>query len=253
MARLRLAGDRAAAKPAESTLMLSGRDAWAVECIVMGCSSRFMPRAFRLSAPRSTGAHPVPLPVRLLCEGAGRRLVVVDVVIERDAELAVLEEAVAAAGAGHGRAALVEGEAGIGKTRLLEAARVHAIASRARALYATADEIEADVPLAAARALLARAAGGFAPGGPSRLGVLALAGGLGETGAPGSRGDQVVHALWWLIVELAEEGPLALFLDDAQWADELTLALLRLAARRARELPLTLVVAARPAGADQRH
>ena len=176
-----------------------------------------------------------------------------DVLIEREAELAVLEEAVAAAGAGHGRAVLVEGEAGIGKTRLLEAARAHAIASGARALYATADEIEADVPLAAARALLARAARGLAPDGPSRLGVLALAGGLGEAGAPGSRGDQVVHALWWLIVELADERPLALFLDDAQWADELTLGLLRMGARRARELPLALVVAARPAGPDQRH
>src|SRR3954451_21585358 len=115
MARLRLAGDRAAAKPAETTLMLSGRDAWAVEGIVMGCSSRFMARAFRLSAPRSTGAHPVQLPVRLLCEGAGRRLVVVDVLIERDAELAVLEEAVAAAGAGPRRGALGGGGGGDGK------------------------------------------------------------------------------------------------------------------------------------------
>jgi DNA-binding CsgD family transcriptional regulator len=177
----------------------------------------------------------------------------VDVLIEREAELAVLEEAIAAARAGEGRAVLVEGEAGIGKTRLLEAARARAIASGARALYATADEIEADVPLAAARGLLARASRGLGLDGPSRLGVLALAGGLGEAGAPASRGDQVVHALWWLIVELAEERPLALFLDDAQWADELTLGLLRLAARRARELPLALVVAARPAGSEQRH
>ena len=40
------------------------------------------------------------------------------------------------------------------------------------------------------------------------------------------------NALWWLIVELADERPLALFLDDAQWADDLTLRLLRTAARR---------------------
>ena len=61
---------------------------------------------------------------------------------------------------------LVEGEAGIGKTRLLGLARVRAAAAGARVLYATADEIEASVPLAAARELLARAARGVAPDGP---------------------------------------------------------------------------------------
>ena len=109
------------------------------------------------------------------------------------------------------------------------------------------------MPLAAARELLARAARGVAPDGPASLGVLALDGGLSDPSGPGSRSDEVVHALWWLIVELADEQPLALFLDDAQWADELTLRLLRLAARRARELPLALVVAARPAAPGHAH
>ena len=148
---------------------------------------------------------------------------------------------------------LVEGEAGIGKTRLLGLARVRAAAAGARVLYATADESEASVPLAAARELLARAARGVAADGPASLGVLALDGGLSDPSGPGSRSDEVVHALWWLIVELADEQPLALFLDDAQWADELTLQLLRLAARRARELPLALVVAARPAAPGHAH
>ncbi len=101
---------------------------------------------------------------------------------------------------------LIEGEAGIGKTRLLDAARERAAAAGARVLYATADEIEADVPLAGARALLGRAARDVAPDGPARLGVLALDGGLSDPGGPGSRGDEVVHALWWLIVELADDG-----------------------------------------------
>ena len=79
------------------------------------------------------------------------------------------------------------------------------------------------MPLAAARELLARAARGVAADGPASLGVLALDGGLSDPSGPGSRSDEVVHALWWLIVELADEQPLALFLDDAQWADELTL------------------------------
>ena len=44
------------------------------------------------------------------------------VILERDAELAALAAAVAAAEAGHGTLALVEGPAGIGKTTLLRAA-----------------------------------------------------------------------------------------------------------------------------------
>ena len=177
----------------------------------------------------------------------------VDVLIERESELAVLDEVVRAAASGQGAAALIEGEAGIGKTRLVGLARARAEEVGLRVLYATADEIETGVPFAGARVLLGRAARTVAPDGPARLGVLALEGALPDPSGPGSRGDEVVHALWWLIVELADEQPLALFLDDAQWADELTLGLLRLAARRATELPLALVVAARPAAAGHAH
>ena len=177
----------------------------------------------------------------------------VDALIERESELAVLGEVVESAVSGRGGAVLIEGEAGIGKTRLLGLARARASAAGARVLYATADEIEASVPLAGARVLLARAARGVAPDGPARLGVLALGGALADPSGPGSRPDEVVHALWWLIVELAEERPLALVLDDAQWADDLSLRLLRMAARRAGELPLALFVAARPAAPGHRH
>ena len=176
-----------------------------------------------------------------------------DVLIERESELAVLDDVLRAAASGQGAAALIEGEAGIGKTRLMGLARARAEEAGLHVLYATADEIETGVPFAGARVLLGRAARDVPPDGPARLGVLALDGALPDPSGPGSRGDEVVHALWWLIVELADEQPLALFLDDAQWADELTLALLRTAARRATELPLALVVAARPAAAGHAH
>ena len=175
------------------------------------------------------------------------------VLVERDAELAVLRALIAAALAGRGGAVLVEGEAGIGKTQLLSRARNEAALSGARVLSATADEIEVGVPLAVARVLLARAARGVALEGPARFAMLALEGGLAEPGGLGSRADEVVHALWWLIVELADERPLALVVDDVQWADDLTLAWLRVVARRASELPLALLVAGRPAALGQRH
>jgi DNA-binding CsgD family transcriptional regulator len=177
----------------------------------------------------------------------------VAVVIEREAELGLLGELVDAAVGGRGGAALIEGEAGIGKTRLLGLVRDRALASGARVLYATADEIETSVPLAAGRELLGRAARSVSPDGPARLGLLALDGALSEPMGAGSRTEEVVHALWWLIVELADERPLILLLDDAQWADDLTLGLLRMVARRAPQLPLALIAAARPAAPGGRH
>lgn len=173
--------------------------------------------------------------------------------VERESELAVVEELVVSAAAGRGGSVLVEGEAGIGKTQLLERSRAWAAARGARVLFTTADEGEAAVPLAVARALLGRAAAGLEVAGPASLGLRALGGGLAEAAGPGSRADEVVHALWWLIVELADERPLVTCVDDAQWADELSLRLLRLMARRASELPLALVVAARPASPGEPH
>ena len=165
----------------------------------------------------------------------------------------MLAEVIEAAASGRGGAVLIEGEAGSARRACCGAARSRAEAAGSRVLYATADEFEASVPLAGARELLGQAARGMAPDGPARLGLLALDGALADPSGPGSRSDEVVNALWWLIVELAEDRPLALFLDDGQWADELTLRLLRTAARRAGELPLALVVAARPAGPGHRH
>lgn len=185
---------------------------------------------------------------------AGRNpMVCVEALIEREDELVALGDILEAALSGRGRAVLVEGEAGIGKTRLLEAFRARASAAGVRVLYATADETDASVPLACARMLLARATRDAASDGPARLGVLALNDGLSDPSVQESRADEVVHALWWLVVELAEKQPLALFLDDAQWTDELSLRLMRMVARRAAELPLALFVAARPAAPGRRH
>ena len=169
-----------------------------------------------------------------------------DVLLERESEAATLRAVISAASAGRGGAVLIEGEAGIGKTRLLTLAREHAAVAGVNVLYATADETEASAPLAGARVLLRRAARDMAPDGPARLGVLALDGALADPSGPGSRADEVVHALWWVVVELADQQPLVLIVDDAQWADPLTLRLLRMIARRADQAALALIVAARP-------
>lgn len=109
------------------------------------------------------------------------------------------------------------------------------------------------VPLGATRALLGRVAPTVGGTGPARLGALALQGALAEPIGPGSREDEVVHALWWLVVELADRLPLVMLLDDVHWADEVTLRWLRITGRRATDLPLALVVTARPAMPGRPH
>src|SRR5690348_3165120 len=60
--------------------------------------------------------------------------------LERDAPLGALVEALAAAGDGHGSTALISGEAGIGKTSLVQAF-VWVAARRGRLLTAACDDL----------------------------------------------------------------------------------------------------------------
>src|SRR5512132_3578187 len=104
-------------------------------------------RAIRLAVPMSPAKT-------FSCHGA--------CVLRSSPTIAVVEEVVAAA-AGGGGSVLIEGEAGIGKTRLLQRFRTRAASGSARVLSTTADEGEAAVPLAVARALLGK--GGRRPRG----------------------------------------------------------------------------------------
>src|SRR5919199_5268448 len=75
--------------------------------------------------------------------------------LERKAELAALDEALAAARAGRGRVLVVEGPAGIGKTRLLAAARKAAVAEEGfRVLAARASPLEREFGFGVVRDLL---------------------------------------------------------------------------------------------------
>ena len=56
----------------------------------------------------------------------------------------------------------------------------------------------------------------------------------------------VEHGLYWLVAGLAAEAPLLLVVDDAHWADEVSLRWLVYLARRLDGLAAALVVATRP-------
>ena len=138
------------------------------------------------------------------------------VILERDAELAALAAAIAAAEAGHGTLALVEGPAGIGKTTLLRAA---CRGPGARVLTARGLALEQGFPYGIVRQLLdpVRGEDGLMDG------AAALAARVFDWAEAGPVEDDVryaaMHGLYWLVANLAARQPLVLAVDDAHWAD----------------------------------
>ena len=101
-----------------------------------------------------------------------------DDLFERQAELGLIEGLVATCAGGDGRMALVEGPAGIGKTRLLGAAAGLSIEAGLRVLRARAGELEREFSLGVVRQLLEPALA--AEDEPGRAELLAGAAGLAE-------------------------------------------------------------------------
>lgn len=182
--------------------------------------------------------------------------------VERDAELAVLDRAVTAAVAGDGSLVVVEGPAGIGKSRLLQANRAQARAAGMTVLTARGGELERDFAFGVVRqlferellqadaarrdALLAGAAANAAPA----VGVPA---GVAAHARAQDPSFGVMHGVYWLTANLASAGPLLVQIDDAHWADAATLRSLLYVANRLDGLPLLLVAAARPSEPGAEH
>lgn len=164
--------------------------------------------------------------------------------IGRDRELVELGRLLAAARHGTGGLVLLAGEAGVGKTRLAEAALVQ---SALLVLPGGASQ-EATPPygpvVAALRAYLRVAPGGLADCGPlaSHLALL-----LPELGPPPDQSDRATlfQAIRDALTLITQRRPTAVFLDDLQWADATTLELLPALASWIDHEPLLLVGAYR--------
>jgi DNA-binding CsgD family transcriptional regulator len=146
----------------------------------------------------------------------------------RDVELARIDTLLRGASSGAGEALVVAGEAGIGKTVLLDAARQRA--SVQRVLATCGVEAEANLPFAALAQLLEPLLDRIdrlpAPQAAALRGALALA-----PPAPGDRFAVCVAALG-VLKEAARETPLLVVVDDAHWLDPASLECLAFAARR---------------------
>jgi DNA-binding CsgD family transcriptional regulator len=172
----------------------------------------------------------------------------------REAELAALA-------AGAGSVVFVEGHPGIGKTSLLDAARAGACADGVRVLWGCGQELEHGFGFGVVRQLFERVLSNAPPDDRGRLlaGPAALASVAVGVEPAADRGTAapdspfpIVHALYWLTTNLAEGERLALFVDDAHWADVLSLRFLDYLAARLEGLSVAVVVAARPAEPGER-
>lgn len=178
--------------------------------------------------------------------------------LEREREQATLRRMIDAARRGRGGFAVVEAPAGLGKTRLLQAARETGHGAGLRVLAARATELERDFPFALVRQLFEPALAGLDA--PARAALLdgaagAARGVLGMEGA-GAAPDAfaILHGLYWLTAGLGERCPLLLVVDDAHWADAASLDFLAFLVPRVEELPILLALGCRPgeAGAEPR-
>ena len=168
----------------------------------------------------------------------------------RQAEVAALGEALDRAAAGRPAIVLIQGEAGIGKTRLLADALADARGRGMQVAAARAEELERNRPfglVASAfgctrsapdprRAAIARllAAHGSGDGGPITV-----------TSDPGLQ-FRAVDAFTDLVEDLALSGPLVVGVDDLQWADPSSLLTLAAAGRRLAYLPVAIIGCFRP-------
>jgi hypothetical protein len=156
------------------------------------------------------------------------------------------------------------GEAGLGKTRLLEAVRGLAEEAGLRVFAARGAELESSFPFGLVRQLLEPPLAQLGDGDREAAfeGAAGLARGLFEHPelearpvAGDAAGFAALHGLYWLVANLADHGPVALLVDDAHWADPASLRFVEYLARRVSGLPVALVVAVRsgePAAVEER-
>jgi DNA-binding CsgD family transcriptional regulator len=172
----------------------------------------------------------------------------VDRLLERERELAAVDELLARASG----ILVIEGGVGVGKTSLLDAACRRARQLGFEVLRARGSELESGFAFGVVRQLFERRVVGVPADGREAL-LAGLAGAvrpllLGEPRETSAADTSfaVLHGLYWLAANLADQRPLVIAVDDGQWADEPSLRWLAHLAPRLDGLPVAVLVALHP-------
>ena len=172
--------------------------------------------------------------------------------VGRTGEIGEIERAVSAARAGEMRALAVVGEAGIGKSALLDATAAAAERAGMLVLRGRAAEHEREVPFGLVVDALDDHVAGLHPSrlaavGPE-LGVVLPAVGDGTAPPPAGATERfrLHRGLRSLLELLGRERPVALLFDDLHWADEASVELVLHLLRRPPRVGFLLVLGMRP-------
>ena len=172
--------------------------------------------------------------------------------LERDAELEALDNALAGAVEGRGSVVAIEGPPGIGKSSLVKACMELAAERGMYTISVRATELERSYPYGIVRQTAdtvqldkseEERAALFTGAAKLALPILDPAG--EEEGDSPELMYQRLHGLYWVIANLARERPLLICIDDAQWADEASIAAERFLSLRIADLPMVLAMAVR--------
>ncbi|MEU7524345.1 AAA family ATPase [Saccharothrix sp. NPDC042600] len=166
--------------------------------------------------------------------------------VGRAAESARLAEAVRDVSTGVGRAVLVEGAPGIGKSALLRAVEQDARARGLRVWVWAAEELERNVPFAAICGCL-----GVDPASANPESARTAERIRDAAQLEASRADaeiSAVEALLAVVDDLCAAGPVVLVVDDLHWADDASRVVIHQLGKALHQLPLLIVLAARTSG-----
>jgi DNA-binding CsgD family transcriptional regulator len=164
----------------------------------------------------------------------------------RSRECQTLDRVLHDARAGQSRVLVLRGEAGIGKTALLE--HLHERASGCRVERVSGVESEMELPFAGLHQLCASMVDHFDHLPEPQRAALATIFGL-EAGPPPDPFLLGLSVLS-LVSDVAEDRPLVCIVDDAQWLDRATATTLAFAARRLCAEPVAVVFAVREPAAE---
>jgi DNA-binding CsgD family transcriptional regulator len=171
--------------------------------------------------------------------------------VEREHDLSIVRDAVAEVAGGRSALVVIEGPAGIGKTRLLAEGGRLARETGIRVLSARASELEGELAFGVVRQLfegaLDAAGVGLSNGAPAAVAAELLRGPpRADATALQDASFAILHSLYWLTVALAEESPLVLAVDDLHWCDEPSLRFLNYLIRRTEGIAVAVLCSVRP-------